>query len=77
MQEFSVEIVGGKRNGELIYWTNDWEHPPILNFNPPIEINPGEGLELKVTYNNRSSTPVTFGYKSTDEMMILFGWYYK
>ena len=77
MQEFSVEIVGGKRNGELIYWTNDWEHPPILNFNPPIEINPGEGLELKVTYNNRSSTPATFGYKSTDEMMILFGWYYK
>lgn len=77
MQEFSVEIVGGKRNGELIYWTNDWEHPPILNFNPPIEINPDEGLELKVTYNNRSSTPVNFGYKSTDEMMILFGWYYK
>lgn len=77
MEEFSVEIVGGKRNGELIYWTNDWEHPPILNFNPPIEINPGEGLELKVTYNNRSSAPATFGYKSTDEMMILFGWYYK
>ena len=77
MQEFVVEIVGGARNGEIIYWTNDWEHPPIINFEPPIEISAGEGLLLKATYNNTSSAPVTFGYKSTDEMMILFGWYYK
>lgn len=77
MQEFVVEIVGGQRNGEVIYWTNDWEHPPIINFDPPIEINAGEGLMLKATYNNPTSLPVTFGYRSVDEMMILFGWYYK
>ena len=77
MQEFVVEIVGGHRNGEVIYWTNDWEHPPIINFDPPIEINAGEGLKLKATYNNSTSDPVTFGYRSIDEMMILFGWYYK
>ena len=77
MQEFVVEIVGGQRNGEVIYWTNDWEHPPIINFDPPIEINASEGLMLKATYNNPTSLPVTFGYRSVDEMMILFGWYYK
>ena len=77
MQEFVVEIVGGQRNGEVIYWTNDWEHPPIINFDPPIEINAGEGLMLKATYDNPTSAPVTFGYRSVDEMMILFGWYYK
>ena len=77
MQEFVVEIVGGQRNGEVIYWTNDWEHPPIINFDPPIEINAGEGLKLIATYNNSTSDPVTFGYRSVDEMMILFGWYYK
>jgi len=77
MQEFIVEIVGGSRNGEVIYWTNDWEHPPIINFDPPIEINRGEGLMLKTTYDNPTNVPITFGYKSTDEMMILFGWYYK
>ena len=77
MQEFVVEIVGGQRNGEVIYWTNDWEHPPIINFDPPIEINAGEGLKLIATYNNFTSDPVTFGYRSVDEMMILFGWYYK
>ena len=77
MQEFVVEIVGGQRNGEVIYWTNDWEHPPIINFDPPIEINAGEGLKLIATYNNSTNDPVTFGYRSVDEMMILFGWYYK
>tara|TARA_B100000941_G_scaffold255351_1_gene204015 strand:- start:4729 stop:6030 length:1302 start_codon:yes stop_codon:yes gene_type:complete len=77
MQEFVVEIVGGQRNGEVIYWTNDWEHPPIINFDPPIEINAGEGLKLIATYNNPTNDPVTFGYRSVDEMMILFGWYYK
>ena len=77
MQEFVVEIVGGQRNGEVIYWTNDWEHPPIINFDPPLEINAGEGLKLITTYNNPTSAPITFGYRSVDEMMILFGWYYK
>tara|TARA_Y100000748_G_scaffold193946_1_gene162414 strand:- start:13156 stop:14499 length:1344 start_codon:yes stop_codon:yes gene_type:complete len=77
MTEFLVEIDGGDRDGEVIYWTNDWEHPPIINYNPPIIINAGEGLRLKATYDNPTNEPVGFGFKSTDEMMILFGWYYK
>ena len=77
MTEFLVEIDGGDRDGEVIYWTNDWEHPPIINYNPPIIINAGEGLRLKATYDNPTNDPVGFGFKSTDEMMILFGWYYK
>ena len=77
MTEFIVEIDGGDRDGEVIYWTNDWEHPPIINYNPPIIINAGEGLRLKATYDNPTNDPVGFGVKSTDEMMILFGWYYK
>ena len=76
MKEFIVEISGGSRDGEVIYWTNDWEHPPIINFDPPIILEEGQGLTLKATYDNWTSRPVTFGFKSTDEMMILFGWYY-
>ena len=38
MTEFLVEIDGGDRDGEVIYWTNDWEHPPIINYDPPIII---------------------------------------
>ena len=56
---------------------NDWKHPPILNFDPPIEITNGQGLKLIATYDNPTDYTVRFGFASTDEMMILFGWYYK
>ena len=77
MTEFVVKIKGGERNGELVYWTDDWKHPPIINYEPPIQLNNGEGLELIATYDNPDNKVVTFGFLSTDEMMILFGWYYK
>ncbi len=28
--EFRIEGVGGEHDGELLYWTNDWEHPSLL-----------------------------------------------
>ena len=77
MTEFVVRIKGGERDGELVYWTDDWEHPPIINYDPPIQLNNGEGLELITTYDNPYNRIVTFGFLSTDEMMILFGWYFK
>ena len=77
MTEFSVIIKGGNRDGELVYWTDDWKHPPIMSYEPPIKLNAGEGLELIATYDNPLDRAVTFGFLSTDEMMILFGWYYE
>ncbi len=77
MTEFIVEIDGGPRDGEVIYWTDDWEHPPILNYDPPITLSAGQGLKLIATYDNPTDLTVRFGFASTDEMMILFGWYYK
>ena len=77
MTEFSVIIKGGNRNGELVYWTDDWQHPPIMSYDPPIKLNAGEGLEMIATYDNPLDRAVTFGFLSTDEMMILFGWYYE
>jgi hypothetical protein len=41
MREFRVEIVNGPRNGEVIYFTDDWEHPPILTIEPPLPFRPG------------------------------------
>ena len=71
MTEFVVRIKGGERNGELVYWTDDWEHPPIINYDPPIQLNNGEGLELITTYDNPDNRIVTFGFLSTDEMLSL------
>jgi hypothetical protein len=77
MTEFVVKFSGGSRDGQVVYWTDDWSHPPILNFDPPIELNAGEGFKLIATYDNPTDQTVRFGFLSTDEMMILFGWYYE
>lgn len=77
MTEFKVYQVGGERDGELIYVSFDWEHPPILQMDPPLQLTAGQGLKLETTYDNDEDRDLGFGLRSTDEMMILFGAYYK
>lgn len=76
MTEFEIYIVGGERDGELIYVTQDWEHPPLLTFDPPIILEKGEGFRAKATYNNDTNKTLRFGLLSEDEMMIIFGAFY-
>lgn len=76
MEEFRVYVAGGQRDGELIYVSYDWEHPPILEIWPPLSLHANEGLTLQVTYDNDEDYELKFGLRSTDEMMILFGAYY-
>ena len=76
MTEFRIFIKGGARDGELVYFTNDWEHPVLLDYDPPLVINAGEGLRAVATYNNDTDRDLRFGLLSTNEMMIIFGSYY-
>src|SRR5207245_972742 len=34
--KFQIKIVGGARDGELVYESTDWAHPQTLTFSPPI-----------------------------------------
>lgn len=77
MTEFKVYQVGGERDGELIYISYDWDHPPILQLDPPLKLEAGQGLKLEATYDNKEDRDLRFGLRSTDEMMILFGAYYE
>lgn len=76
MTEFEIYIDGGSRDGELIYFTDDWEHPPLITFDPPITLEPGQGLRARATYNNTTDRTLRFGLLSEDEMMIIFGAFY-
>ena len=76
MLEFKVEKIGGELDGELIYIAYDWEHPPILELDPPLHVRKGEGMKLIVTYDNWTDETLRFGLLSEDEMMILFGYLY-
>jgi len=61
---------------ELIYISYDWEHPPIMKFDPPMFLNLRDGIEMEATYNNYTDEVVEFGLLSIDEMMISFGLYF-
>lgn len=76
-EEFKIIISGGPRNGEVVYLNNDWHHPENEYYDPPIVLNPGEGLSSVITYNNTTSKTVSFGLLSTNEMGIIFGYYYE
>ncbi len=75
-EKFVIKILGGPRNGEIVYENTDWQHPLALNLTTPIQLNAGEGLTSVVTYNNTSSKTISFGLTSEDEMNIIFGYYY-
>ena len=61
---------------ELIYISYDWEHPPVMKFDPPLFFNENEGIEMEATYFNNTDETVEFGLLSVDEMMIVFGLYF-
>ncbi len=76
-EKFVIKIMGGSRNGEVVYTSTDWEHPEIITFKTPIDLKKGEGLTSEITYNNTTNKAVKFGLTSEDEMGIIFGYYYE
>lgn len=76
MTEFRIEGVGGAHDGELLYWTNDWEHPPLLHLDPPLSFEAGDGVRLSTTYNNQTNKTIRFGLLSSDEMQFMFYMYF-
>ena len=76
-EKFVIKIKGGTRDGEIVYSSTDWEHPDIITFDTPIDLQKGQGLTSEITYNNTTSKAVSFGLTSTDEMGIIFGYYYE
>lgn len=73
---FHVYRLGGPQDGERVYASYDWQHPPERAYDPPLELAPGEGFRVEATYDNWTSQTLGFGLLSEDEMMILFGSYY-
>jgi hypothetical protein len=76
MTEFRIEGVGGAHGGELLYWTNDWQHPPLLHLDPPITFEAGDRVKLATTYHNQTDHPIQFGLLSSDEMQFMFYMYF-
>ena len=76
MVEFTAELIGGPRDGELLYVSYDWEHPAPLRFDPPLFMERGQGFRISATYDNQTDRDLYFGFTRKEEMMILYGYYY-
>ena len=75
-ERFVIRITGGTRDGQVIYTNTDWAHPAIVDFDPVLVLQRGEGLTSEVTYNNPTDSSIRFGLSSVDEMNIIFGYAY-
>ncbi len=76
MTRFDILILKENGEQELIYTALDYEHPPILELDPPLTITEGQSIISRATYYNDTNNYVNFGLLSTDEMMIIFGLIY-
>ena len=76
MTRFDILILHSNGEEELIYTALDYQHPPILELDPPLIIGSNQGLISRATYYNTTNNTVNFGLLSTDEMMLVFGLVY-
>ena len=76
MTRFDILLLHPNGEEELIYTALDYEHPPVLSFDPPLVLSAGQGLISRATYYNNTDHYVNFGLLSTDEMMLIFGLIY-
>jgi hypothetical protein len=70
---FSVKHLGGARDGQVFWTSEDWEHDTGYSFEQPLLIKAGEGFEFQCDYQNTTDKRLRFGTSATDEMCILFG----
>ncbi len=73
---FRVVIVGGARNGEEVYSSQDYENPVVKTFATPLVLEAGEGLRTIVRYTNTTNKMITDGITSEDEMNIMICFQY-
>lgn len=55
----------------------DWEHPPVVRYEPFYVLPAGRNLHHRAVFNNTSDNLVTFGLTTNDEMFLTFLQYYE
>ena len=53
-----------------------WAEPATAYFTPPFGVPDGGGFDLTCTWNNTTSSTVSFGESATDEMCFFWAYYY-
>ena len=61
MTRFDILLLQPNGEEELIYTALDYQHPPVLQLDPPLEIQLGQSLIARATYNNTTDETISFG----------------
>jgi hypothetical protein len=73
----TIELASAATGTGTNEWMNtDWAEPPLTIFNPPLMPTAGQGFRYTCTYNNPTSSPITFGEGVNDEMCFMWAYYY-
>ena len=73
----TIELAAGATGtGTNVYTNTDWADPPLTIFDPPLMPASGQGFRYTCTYNNPTSSPITFGEGVNQEMCFLWAYYY-
>lgn len=77
MHRHGIHFVVERMDGEIIYESEDWAHPKMIWFDPPLEISARDGLRYSATHRNHDNpNTIRFGRGSEDEMAGILGYYY-
>jgi hypothetical protein len=53
-----------------------WSDPPLTRFDPPMQLETGQGFHLLCHYNNTTDQTLSFGESFNDEMCFMWAYYY-
>ena len=69
--EFTIAPYDGSEVGEVFYRNTDLHDPMIVQYDPPMHLDVGQGFEYTCTWRNPRSEPVVYGTTTLDEMCNL------
>jgi hypothetical protein len=64
----TISRFDGTNVGAQLYENTSWQSPPLLQFQPALHLNPGEGFEFRCEYTNTRDVDVHWGFHASDEM---------
>ncbi len=81
MHQRGIRFDAWRSDGSSLYQNDDWSHPHILNFDPPLSLAPGDYIEFQCTHDNGvartarrcGDAPSDKNCTPGDEMPVTFG----
>lgn len=68
-RNFQIRLFDGETvSDEVIYENGDWQSPFLQDFDPPLRLEAGQGVEFSCIYKSNRDTDTHWGFTAQDEM---------